>query len=305
MTDLPSGLAWDGIDLEALFRLEPSGPGRFRNRVHDGNLNGRGRVFGGQMIAQALVAAAHTVDRRVPTCLQLLFLKGADIRQPIDYTVTPLQDGKRFSSRHVRGTQGEAAVIDAHVSFQVSGQEGWIHETPAEAAPPPESLLSMTELDRLHRQRLEDIGYTLFERPCFEFKLADADRFLFEPHPSPRQRWWIRLKRKLPEEPILHAAALAYLSDWWTNAPIVTPHQAIAGARDHIYLASLNHSLWLHRFAPVDGWLLFVVESPYAGSGRGLAVGQIYNGTSQMIASVAQECTISINQDRNTYSAIR
>ena len=275
-----------------LFKLDAVGDNRFRNRYHESNLNGRGHAFGGQLLAQALVAAARTAGDRIPTAMQLLFLRGADTRRPIDFQVIPFRDGRRFANRHVQGLQGEDIVVNAHLSFQAEQTPGWTHDLPPVHAPSPDTLLSMTQLNQLHRERLAAMNYHLYERPCLELKLIDAEHHLFNRIESGRVRWWIRLKQSLPADPLMHSAAIAYLSDWWTSSTVVAPHLPIAGARDRVYLASMNHSLWLHRPAAADDWLLFVTESPHSSGGRGLSVGRIYDRNGRIIASLAQECSI-------------
>lgn len=280
----------DVSELVALFELDELAALQFRNRQHEGNLNGRGHAFGGQLLGQALMAASLTVAGRVPTSLQLQFLKGTDIQQPIDYHVTALQDGRRFSNRQVHGRQGSGPTIEAQISFQTPQANSWEHSVPAGiCAPPPESLPTFTELNTIHRERLAALDYALFERPCVEFKLIDADQHLFKPNESPSMNWWIRLRHRLPGDPLIHAATLAYLSDWWISSTVLTAHMPIVGTRDRVYLASLNHSLWLHGPVVADDWLLFMTQSPHAGSGMGLSTGNIYDRAGRLVASVAQQ----------------
>lgn len=282
---------WDHRDLGDLLALDALGNGHYRSRLHDGNLGGRGRAFGGQLIGQALMAAAATAPGRIPTSLQLCFMRGTTLDRPVIYEVGALQDGKRYASRHVYGRQGDDGVIDAHLSFQVPTAGQWNHQLPpASSVPPPESLLSMIDLDALHRERLAAVDYTLFERPCLELRLIDPDQFLFRCGDAPRQRWWMRLRCALPDDPLLHMAALAYVSDWWINTASLAPYLPIVGARDRVYLASLNHALWLHRPVRMDDWLLFDTESPYAGSERALTTARVYDRAGRLVASIAQEC---------------
>lgn len=277
-------------DLVALFELDELAPLQFRNRRHEGNLNGRGHAFGGQLLGQALVAASRTVTNRVPTSLQLQFLKGTDVQQPIDYDVTSFHDGRRFSNRQVHGRQGSSATIEAQISFQIPQVSSWEHSAPMTIrAPTPESLPSFSELNTIHRERLAQLDYALFERPCVEFKLMDADQHLFKPNENPTMNWWIKLRQRLPGDPLIHAAALAYLSDWWISSTVLTAHLPIVGTLDRVYLASLNHSLWLHAPVVADDWLLFVTQSPHAGFGMGLSTGNIYDRAGRLVASVAQQ----------------
>ncbi len=281
-----------GEQLADLFELEALDDLRFRNRRHEGNLNGRGHAFGGQLLGQTLTAAARTAAGRIPTALQLLFVRGAETRRPIDFLVTPFRDGRRFSNRHVQAVQGDDTVVDANISFQAAQSAGWTHDLPPVQAPSPDTLLSMTQLNERYRERLSALNYLLYERPCLELKLIDAERHLFDRIDSGRVRWWVKLKHKLPADPLIHAAAIAYLSDWWTSSTVLAPHLPIVGARDRVYLASMNHSLWLHRQTAADDWLLFVTESPHSSAGRGLSLGRIYDRDGLIVASLAQECSI-------------
>src|SRR3546814_471354 len=183
-----------------------------------------------------------TLFRSVPTSLQLQFLKGTDVQQPIDYDVTSFHDGRRFSNRQVHGRQGSSATIEAQISFQILQVSSWEHSAPMTIrAPTPESLPSFSELNTIHRERLAQLDYALFERPCVEFKLMDADQHLFKPNENPTMNWWIKLRQRLPGDPLIHAEALAYLSDWWISSTVLTAHLPIVGTLDRVYLASLNH----------------------------------------------------------------
>ncbi|PWK91926.1 acyl-CoA thioesterase [Fulvimonas soli] len=283
-------------ELEPLFALEATAPLRFRSLRHEGNLNGHGHAFGGQLLGQALMAAAHTVDGRAPISLQLHFLKGTDVGAPIEYAVSCLSDGRQFSHRQVVGAQGGSATVVADVAFQMPAPDSWNHSLAFDVGsiPAPGSLPSVAELNIRYREPLARMNYVLFERPCMDFRLLDAEAHLFEPSAAPRMRWWARLRRPLSDDPRIHAAALAYLSDWWTCFAVVAPHIPIAGARDRIYMASLNHSLWLHGPPTVDDWLLFTCESPYAGSSRGLSTGHIHDRHGRLLATMAQECVARV-----------
>lgn len=286
---------WDPQDLAGLLTLEELAPGHYRNRYHDPNFPGRS--YGGQVMGQALMAAGRTVaaERRAST-MQILFLQGTRIDQPIDYKVEPLQDGKRFSSRHVRGVQGGTPSTDVHFSFQ-SGLVGPSHAaSPPRDVPPPEQLPRLRDLSPEVKARLGQIGYTTEEKPSIDFRLLVP-----EMNPPGRMspvgvRYWMRATRALPAVPHLQEAALAYLSDWWTNFSSVAPHVGSPLVEHGQYIVSLNHGLWIHRAPEVHRWMLVVSESPIADHGRGWSVSHIYDQSGDMIATITQECLMTPGQ---------
>jgi acyl-CoA thioesterase-2 len=290
--------SWDGRDIAYLLGLSSLQPWRFRSRV--GEINENGRVYGGQMLGQALMAAALTVPvDRPATYLQFMFLSGAKPEAPIDYAVTPLQDGKRFSSRNVRGSQQpERIVCDASVTFATP------IESPSHVAPPPpdcgletdpERLPSLSDIEGREAGDVEKtLAYTFRSHHAIDFR-APFVSDLLRPHLSqPRTRFWIKLRAKLPDDAALHAAAFAYLSDYWINFPACIAHVApIAATGGRLYVASLNHALWLHRPLRADAWLLFDCLSPTAAFGRGLSLARIYDRTGVLVASATQECLLA------------
>lgn len=281
MAELPRAL-----DLVRLLSLEALGQNRFRSPDNERNSNDR--VYGGQLMGQVVAAAGATVPpERAPTALQMVFLAGARVEQPIDYAVTVLQEGKRFSSRHVRGAQDSLGVVDAHISFQIPIASP-SHQHDAGAVPAPESLPSHTELPPALAASLERIGYAGMDaHPFVECRFVEPERELFPEQPGTVLRFWFRVGTRLPDAPRLHQAAFAYLTDWWLNYISIAPHaQAEAGS---FYVASLNHSLWFHAPCRADEWLLCVVRSPWAGAGRGLSIGRIYRRDGVLAATAAQE----------------
>ena len=286
---------WDILDIEALLRLQPVGPGAFRSR--HASANERGTVFGGQLLAHALMAASMTVpaDRDV-TALQFMFLQSAVPSRPIDYAVTTLQDGKRFASRHVRGSQagdsgrGRRVVLDAQVSFALP-LEGPGHAAASRAQGElPESLLRLQDLPS---DSAEAVWRTLcypIASPSIDMRLVDPDDGLGLRSPTAALRFWLRLRRSLPDEPALQAAAFAYVSDWWINFTSVGIHVPQMLRDDtRLHVASLNHAIWFHRPFRGDGWLHFDVQSPQAGRGRGLSVAAVHDIEAVLVASVTQE----------------
>ena len=238
---------WDGQDLRALLRLDRVGPQQFRNRYGDPNENGRS--YGGQLLGQALMAASADVSPdRCATAMQFLFLQGAMHDQPLDIQVTALQDGKRFSSRHVRGVQpGGRVVLDAHVTFALPSPSP-SHTESSTAQESPTTLVRLRDLPQEYTQRLNLLGgYSLVEKACMDFRLADAEVALTALQ-APCARFWIRALMQT-HEPRMHEGAFAYLSDFWLNFSSLGSHtQELAVNGRAIYVSSLNHDLVSHAF---------------------------------------------------------
>lgn len=289
----PEVPAWGGDDVSELLALDAVGAMRFRTCC--GDANAHGRAFGGQILGQALIAAARTVaPGRAPTMMQFLFLQGTQWAQAIDLQVTTLQDGKRFSSRHVRGTQGaDRAVLDAQVSFALPVQ------APEHAAAPsfradedPQALPTLDELPASWGERIGQAnGYGFFTKSAIDFRFADPSAGLRLESSAPRLRFWLRLRHPLADDPALHAAAFAYLSDWWLNFPASGAHlEALLQRRERLYVASLNHAIWLHRPLRADDWLHVETVSPAAAFGRGISVARVHDRVGRLVASATQEC---------------
>ena len=287
-------MSWDYQCLSDLLTLQRIGDSEFHSTLHDININGR--IFGGQILGQALAAAIQTVDtQRIPTALQLLFLRGGTDAAPVEFQITPLQEGSRFSSRHVRALQSGQLLCDAHVSFQES-PAGIEYSAPAPLnIPSPESLLTLSQLGDKYADRAATGDYLLVEKSCLHLCLINHEDHLFESGSEPKLAYWLKLRNPLrePDESPLHYAALAYLSDFWVAASSMTPHAPLATTRRKLYISSLNHSLWFHAPVRGDSWLLFVSENIRSAQGRGLSVARIYDREYRHVATLSQECLIS------------
>ncbi len=225
---------------------------------------------------------------RPATILQVLFAQGALASAPIEYRVRTLQEGKRFSSRQVEAHQGERTLISAHLTFQLP-MDGPQHAiAPHRPVPPPEQLKSMPELTGT--PGLEGFDWDWFQKPCLELRVVDPGSHLSTCSATPQTAHWVRLRAPLGDDPGMHAAALAYLSDYWINTAAITHHVPAKDVVATKYVASLNHSLWLHRACRADDWLLFSTESPSTQGERALTNARIYDRNGMMVASAAQEC---------------
>lgn len=293
MVDGSAGALWDGLDLAALLALDASEGGGYRSRYGEDNRNGR--VFGGQLLGQALGAGQASVDpARVPSALRVLFMQGALPGQPIEYQVTPLQDGKRFSSRRVVASQQGRLLTDTQLTFQLPGT-GFEHALPPYASTPePEQVLSMAQIHASGNPLFAGVDWRMFEKSCLELRLVAPEHHLVATSAAPSMAFWMRLRRKLPDDAAIHATALAYLSDYWINSAAITHHVPVRDGLSKIYVASLNHALWFHRPCRADDWLLFCAESPSAQQGRALTNARIYDRHGVLLASAAQECLLAL-----------
>lgn len=273
--------------------LKPAGSGRWRSLHGDANQNGRS--YGGQLLGQALRAALmEAPEGRPPTMMQFLFLQGAMPDQPIVFDVKRLQDGKRFTSLHVRGAQGERTVLDAQVSCALP-LPGPAHAEVSSApdGERPEDLPSLGDVPEALRERIALMGG--YGRDCnaaIHFRIPEAKRQLDGATAGGPFRYWMKVPQALGEDAHLHAAAFAYLSDWWLNFCILAPHLARAGERG-MYISSLNHALWLHAPPRADRWLHVRASCAHAAHGRGLAMAQYHDEGGRHIATATQDCLVT------------
>jgi len=275
--------------LDAVIRqldLERVGDDAFRGDSRD---SGQPSVYGGQVVAQALVAAERTVEGRVPHSLHAYFLLPGDVAAPIEYRVERLRDGGSFSARRVVAIQGGRPIFAMIASLQAPG-DGLEHSASMPEVPPPEALRPFAALREgwLAEAGAVDprVAAVLEAGRAFEFRPVDPVNPLRPSAREPRQAAWFRSAGPVPDDPGLHRALLAYASDTALAGTPLRPH-GVSWAQ--VRLASIDHALWLHRPARVDGWLLYAMDAPSAQGGRGLARGQIFDRSGRLVASVAQE----------------
>jgi acyl-CoA thioesterase-2 len=250
------------------------------------------RVFGGQVLAQSLVAAMRTVEpSRDVHSMHAYFLRAGDSDQPITFGVQRLRDGRSFSARRTHAYQNGVPILSMIASFQTP-DDGIVHQdTMPDGVPDPESL--PTTADLLGTLDHPVARAWAFDRP-FDIRHVDAPLYLTnEGSREPRNAVWMRSLGPLPDDPNLHRAALAYASDYTLLESILRPH-GLSWIQPGMSVASLDHAMWWHRPVRVDEWLLYVQTSPSASGARGLATGHIYNRAGDLVASVAQEGMIRI-----------
>jgi acyl-CoA thioesterase-2 len=249
-----------------------------------------GRVYGGQVLAQSIVAAERTVGTdRTAHSMHGYFLRPGDASQPITFSVDRIHDGRSFSTRRTQAFQNGVPIFSMISSFEIDAP-GLDHQTPMPDVPAPEELPD--DIERLaamhpHSQRL------LTERPVEMRHISPAIYAEAADEQLPSQAVWMRTPRHLPDDPAIHRAALVYLTDMSIQESILRAH-GISWATPGLKVASLDHAMWWHRDGRVDEWMLYVQESPSARGGRGLAQGRIYSRDGVLIASVAQEIMIRV-----------
>lgn len=258
------------------------------------------RVYGGQVIGQALVAAANTVPQeRHAHSLHGYFLRPGDTQIPILYTVDRIRDGRSFTTRRVVAIQHGKAIFNMSISFQVL-ETGFDHQLPMPEAPPPESLKDERELRREWSSRSPEKSTESFyrEQPIDIRPVDPVDIF----HPTkrpPSQMCWMKAREKLPDDLRAHQCVLAYLSDWSLLDTATLPH-AVSFTQSNMQVASLDHAMWFHRPFRADEWLLYVQDSPSANGARGLNRGLIYTEAGVLVASATQEGLIRIHDEEET-----
>ena len=276
-------------DLLDLLDLEPIEQNIYRGRNRD---IGTGRVFGGQVLSQALVAARRTVDDDDPPreahSLHAYFILAGDLKAPIVYFVDTLRDGGSFTTRRVTAIQHGRAIFNLSASFH-RAEEGIEHQAEAPEAPDPETLTP--ELDRIRaRAHLipEEVRGVLTQDRPLDFRPVDPPD-LMDPEPaSPLRRAWVKTTGPLPDDPLIHQATLAYASDYGLLATVLQPH-GLTVRDPRLQVASLDHALWFHRPFRMDEWLLYEVDSPVAAGARGFARGRVFTRDGVLVASSAQE----------------
>ncbi len=279
------------VSLLSLERLEED---LFRGQSQD---LGWGTVFGGQVLGQALAAAAHTVPaERHAHSLHAYFLRPGDPARPIVYDVDRIRDGSSFTTRRVVAIQGGAAIFNLDASFQ-RAEEGFDHQDPMPEAPPPESLPTEQErLARLAERAPSPLRERLVGERPFELRIAGIPSDPVRPAPAPPQGLvWLRAAGALPDDPALHRYLLAYVSDYAFIGTALKPH-GVSWLTPGMQVASLDHAMWFHRPFRVDDWLLHVMDSPSAHGARGLARGKIFDRAGRLVASTAQEGLVRLRR---------
>ncbi|MBI9115063.1 acyl-CoA thioesterase [Sanguibacter suaedae] len=255
--------------------------------VHQPN----GRVYGGQVLAQALLAAGATVDRgRLPHSLHGYFLRAGDVAQPVDFAVERLRDGRSFSARRTHAYQGGQAILSMIASFQ-EDQPGLEHSSAMPDVPAPDDVVSAHDaLSAIDHPRARWWS----RQSAFDVRHVQGSLYLGAgPEATDHQAVWMRSRGTVPDDQLLHRAVLAYACDQIMLEPILRT-VGHSWATPGLSVASLDHAMWWHRDVRVDDWLLYVQSSSSAQGGRGLGSARVFAQDGTLVASIAQEGMVRV-----------
>lgn len=257
---------------------------------------GTGRIFGGQVLAQALVAARRTVeDDRPAHSLHGYFILEGDLAAPVVYFVDRLRDGRSYCTRRVTAIQHGEAIFNMSASFHRK-EDGLEHQMYMRDTVGPEGLRDELEVIRERADEIPPaVRHVLTQDRVLDIRPVEPDDpFQAEPR-APRQRYWMRTVKEVPDDPLLHQAILAYASDYGLLGASLRPH-GVTVRDPGVMVASLDHAIWFHRPFRMDEWLLYVVESPSSGAGRGFSRGTFFTRDGTLVASVAQEGVLRVRR---------
>jgi len=279
-------------ELLQLIQLEPLEVNLFRGQSRD---IGSPRVFGGQVLCQAVLAASETVEGRLMHSLHAYFLRAGDPFAPIVYDVDRSRDGHSFTARRVVAIQHGQPIFTMSASFQVE-EKGLEYQTDEPRVPGPEQLSApMPPSEEALSHMPEKIRRWINRFGPFEFRVVGDYDPLHPVKQKPMLQIWFRLRGQLPDNPVLGRALLAYVSDFHLIGTATLPH-GVSMIQGDMVMASLDHAMWFHRDFKLDNWFLYACDSPSTSGGRGLARGMIYNRAGALVASVAQEGMIRVRK---------
>jgi acyl-CoA thioesterase II len=280
-------------DLLQLLELEQLEVNLFRGESRD---SGAPQVFGGQVLGQALSAAAATVAERVVHSLHAYFLRRGDCNAPIVYEVDRSLDGHSFSNRRVVAIQHGQQIFNMTASFQV-GESGFDHQIPMPQVPAVEALPESSGPPPQLLERLPERVRRFFEQPRpFEFRAVQPIDYLRPRREAPVRQVWFRAVAALPDDEMLHRRLLAYVSDFFLLDTATLPHGTSLLAPS-VVMASIDHAMWFHRPLRVDDWLLYAMESPSASGARGFARASVFARDGRLVASAAQEGLVRLRKE--------
>jgi acyl-CoA thioesterase II len=246
------------------------------------------RTFGGQLMAQSFVASSRTLirDNLPPSALSVHFINGGDTAKDIEFHVVALRDERRFANRRVDAVQDGMLLSSAMISY-MSGGRGLEHAVEPPPVAQPHTQPSIGELLRGYEETvphfvnaLQPIEWRYTNDPAWVMR-EKGDRL-------PYNRVWVKALGEMPDDPVVHTAAMVYSSDTTVLDSVITTH-GLSWGFDRIFAASSNHSMWFHRQVNLNDWLLYSTSSPVAADSRGLGTGHFFDGSGQLIATVAQE----------------
>ncbi|MEJ2041702.1 MAG: acyl-CoA thioesterase II [Reinekea sp.] len=279
-------------NLIELLELETIKHNHFRGHSQD---LGYAKLFGGQVIGQALSAAAQTQKGKLPHSLHAYFIRPGDANNPIEFEVENVRDGRSFSVRRVIASQFGKPILALTSSFHQE-ESGMNHQATMPNVPGPNVLEPELKLYRQHANEIPERVRSLFtaNRPI-EYRIVEAQNPFRPRHGIAKRHMWIRSVAELPDNPLIHQSMLAYTTDYGFLETALMPH-GISIASPGLQIASLDHAIWFHRPFRLDEWLLYVADSPSASAARGFVRGQIFNEQGDLVASTAQEGLIRLHE---------
>lgn len=245
------------------------------------------RTFGGQMMAQSFVAASRSLKHPTPpSALSVHFIAGGDPEKDLEFHIVRLRDERRFANRRVDVMQDGQLLTTAMVSF-LSGGRGLEHGIGAPELPGP---LEVPPVDDLLRGYEDVVPHFLNALRPIDWRYTNDPTWVMRSKGEslPHNRVWMKALGQMPEDPVLHAAALVYSSDTTVLDSIITTH-GLSWGYDRIFAVTTNHSVWFHRPVRFDEWVLYSTSSPVAADSRGLGTGHFFDRSGRPIATVVQE----------------
>lgn len=280
--------AASAITARQVLELEPTGPGRFRSQRIQPNHSAS--AFGGQLVGQALAAAARQAPDKSANSLHAYFLRPGSTREPVDYQVEILREGRRLAVFRVSAHQDGKLIFHLHCSF-MSRLPGFDHQAPCPTGlPGPEGLATVAEFVRAHANDLPQETVSIYSTAFpLEVRLIEPERTFFERLETPERAFWVRTPSAAEVDDLaLHQCVLAFVTDYWLVGVAASTHIPMR-ERNRLQILSLDHAVWFHRPARADEWMLYVTDSPSAQDGRGLGRGLLYSAEGALIASTVQE----------------
>lgn len=280
--------------LERLLQVEELDTDLYRGMRNPG---GKGRVFGGQVIAQALMSATGSVEPdRIVHSMHAYFMRPGDENLPIICRVERDFDGRSFSTRRVVAMQKGKPILNLAASFQLP-EEGFNHQAEMPDVPQPEDLISEAELIARDSADLPEAFVKAMRGPRpIEMRAVQPWSLVNPEKRAPVRQIWMRAVAPIAGDQVMHRAIMTYASDMALLSTSMQPH-GVSWISPGMQSASLDHALWLHGDVRADEWMLYVTDSPWAGAGRGFNRGQIFARDGRLIASTAQEGLIRQRRD--------
>ncbi|WP_197707472.1 acyl-CoA thioesterase domain-containing protein [Sphingobium sp. LB126] len=266
-----------------------AGPDRFTGSA--GARNHLGSVFGGRLLAQALLSGMKTVEALPASSFHAYFLAAGRTDRPIDYQVVRLRDSRRFANRQITACQDGQAIFTMMAEFHAP-EEGFVHQNaPMPAVPPPELVAPIQHFVRERVAELEQaVTHNFAAALAIEMRpIAPEEYFLARPTEAARSFWFRQSDAAAVEDSRLQQCLLAFASDYWLAGAAAIPHFLPTNSGEFL-ITSMDHAMWFHRPARCEDWMLHDTSSPSAGNGLGLTTGRIFDRDGRLIASTAQEC---------------